>query len=169
MTVGTAEPARSPKVRELHDYWRAKRGSRRMPSRADIDPAEIKPLLPYVILADMRHDPLRVFFRLVGTGIVGAAKCDLTGHWLHEIDLDGNTPAWERIYRRVAGARAPVFGSTRATMPMGGDRRFDWVVLPLSADGESVNMTLELEDWEGLRHMSEADKAASTWRLEPLP
>lgn len=161
------ESSMSPKVRGLHEYWCAKRGSRLMPARADVHPEEIKSLLPYVILADMQHDPLRIFYRLVGTGIVDAAKCDLTGNWLHEVDLDGNTPAWEEIYRRVAETRAPVFGSTRARMPLGGDRCFDWVVLPLSADGETVDMTLELEDWEGLRHMSESDAKSATWHLEP--
>lgn len=167
MVMPAIDQSLSGKVSELHRYWRAKCGNRRMPSRADLDPVEIKPLLPYLILADMRHDPLRVYYRLVGTGIVEAAHCDLTGHWLHEIDLDGNTPAWTRIYERVAATRAPVFGSTRAIISLGGDRRFDWVVLPLSADGSTVNMTLELEDWEGLRHMSDSDHENARWSLEP--
>lgn len=158
----------STRVRTLHAYWNAKRGSRPMPARADIDPAEIKQLLPYILLADLHHDPLRVFYRLVGTGIVEAAKCDLTGHWLHEVDLDGNTPAWERVYRRVAETRAPVFGQTRAAVRPGDSRLFQWVVLPLSDDGAAVDRVLELEDWEMLRLMSEADIRGAAWSLEPM-
>jgi hypothetical protein len=158
----------SARVRTLYGYWMEKRGSRRMPARADIDPAEIKPLLPYLLLADLHHDPLRVFYRLVGTGVVAAAKCDLTGHWLHQVDLDGNTPAWERVYRRVAETGAPVFGQTRADIRPGDARLFQWVVLPLSDDGAIADRVLELEDWEMLRLMSEADVKSATWTLEPM-
>lgn len=156
----------SARVRAIHAYWRGKRGDGALPRRADIDPAEIKSLLPFVLLSDVHHDPFRVYFRLVGTGIVEAAKCDLTGHWLHEIDLDGNSPAWEEVYRRVAETRAPVFGQTRAAVRPGDDRLFQWVVLPLSDDGNRVDRVLELEDWDMLRLMSADDVRGASWRLE---
>src|SRR5690349_8298694 len=54
----------------LFCYWQAKRGGRAMPARADIDPAEIKALLPYMILVDVIYDTeagLDFVYRLVGT------------------------------------------------------------------------------------------------------
>lgn len=138
-----------------------------MPSRGDIDPAEIKELLPHLLITDISYPPLRVHFRLVGTGIVEAAHCDLTGHWLHETDLGGTDEAWARVYERVAVSRSPVFGQTRATVRATDTRLFHWVVLPLSDDGETVNHTLELEDWEMLRLMSEEDVNTAVWTLEP--
>jgi len=138
-----------------------------IPAR-DTDPAEIKPLLPYLLLTELLHDPLRVRFRLIGTRIVEAAKTDLTGQWLHEADLDGNNSIWNEVYRRVIETRAPVFGQTRATVRPGDVHLFQLVVLPLSDDGETVNRTVELEDWEMLRRLSKADVDAAEWRLEPL-
>jgi len=31
-----------PKIRRMHEYWLARRGARLMPSRADIDPVELR-------------------------------------------------------------------------------------------------------------------------------
>ena len=39
-------------VHQLRDYWTARRGDRRMPRKSDIDPSELKPLLPYILLGN---------------------------------------------------------------------------------------------------------------------
>ena len=39
----------SPRARRLYEYWLAKKSGRLMPSRADLDPAEFRDLLPYKI------------------------------------------------------------------------------------------------------------------------
>src|SRR3546814_12073410 len=64
---------KSARVKELYDYWCAKRGDRAMPGRDDIDPAELKALLPYVLLTAVHPQPLRVFIRLVGNPVPDAA------------------------------------------------------------------------------------------------
>ena len=163
------ERIRSARVRELYDYWAGKRRGRPMPSRDDIDPAEIKTLLPYLMITEVHYNPLRVRYRLLGTRIVEAAKTDLTGQWLHEADLSGNNSIWIEVYRRVTETMAPVFGRTRATVGPGDIQMFDWVVLPLSDDGATVNHTLKLEDWEMLRPLSREDVDAAEWTVEPLP
>lgn len=40
-------------LRRILDYWRTKKGERPAASRAEIDPAEIRSLLPYVGLVDV--------------------------------------------------------------------------------------------------------------------
>jgi len=160
------ERIRSARVRELYEYWADKRRGRHMPSRDDIDPAEIKSLLPYVLLTDIHHDPLRVFFRLVGTGVAEAAGRNLTGQWLHEVQLDGGAELWTKNYRRVVSERAPVCGRTRATVQPGDERIFEWILLPLSGDGATVDKTIELEDWEALRMMSDDEIEHATWTVE---
>jgi hypothetical protein len=160
------ERIRSARVRELYEYWADKRRGRHMPSREDIDPAEIKSLLPYVLLTDIHHDPLRVFFRLVGTGVAEAAGRNLTGQWLHEAQLDGGAELWTENYRRVVSERTPVCGRTRATVQPGDERIFEWILLPLSGDGATVDKTIELEDWEALRTMSDDEIEHATWTVE---
>lgn len=157
---------RSERVRALYAYWQEKRHGRRMPAREDIDPAEIKPLLPYILLTDIHCDPLRVFFRLVGTAVAEAAGRNLTGQWLHEAQLDGGLEPWMASYARLVRDRAPVCGRTRATIRPGDERQFEWILLPLSSDGETVDKTLELEDWEALRQMSNDEISHATWTIE---
>ena len=39
-------------------------------------------------------------------------------------------------------------------------------MLPLSSDGETVDKTIELEDWEALRRMSDTQLQQSDWSVE---
>jgi hypothetical protein len=45
------------RVLEFHDYWLARRGSRRFPRRADIEPTDIPHLLSGIVLLDVYYDP----------------------------------------------------------------------------------------------------------------
>jgi hypothetical protein len=58
---------RSTAIHGFDAYWRTKARGRRMPARADIDPAEIKPLLPDIVLLNVEWDPFRCRVRLRGT------------------------------------------------------------------------------------------------------
>ena len=42
------EDVPSTRARRMHQYWLAKKDERAMPARADIDPSEIKDLLPRI-------------------------------------------------------------------------------------------------------------------------
>jgi len=58
-----------------------------MPSRADIDPADLKRILPNILLAKIDRESRRVRYTLVGTRCVAHAGMDYTGHYLDEIDF----------------------------------------------------------------------------------
>src|SRR3954471_8865936 len=66
-------------VRAVYEYWRGKAAGRAMPYRADIDPAELKPVLPALMLVDVVPDPRRFVYRLVGTHEVAGRGRDPTG------------------------------------------------------------------------------------------
>src|SRR5215470_982711 len=67
-----------PKAVALYQYWNARRGIRLMPSRADIDPVEMRQWLPRIMLVDV--DPEGKFtYRLVGTQIVDLLGVNPTG------------------------------------------------------------------------------------------
>ena len=51
----------------MRQYWEEKRRGRLMPSRADIDPLELRRYLPGIILIDVVDDARRYVYRLVGT------------------------------------------------------------------------------------------------------
>src|SRR5215470_17691685 len=68
-----------PDVLAVHRYWQEKRRGRVMPSRADIDPIELKRFLPGIILINVVADERRYVYRLVGTREVAMRGKDPTG------------------------------------------------------------------------------------------
>jgi hypothetical protein len=97
--------------RLLLDYWLAKRGPRRMPVRADIDPAELVGLLPNLMLVDVVGDPARFRFRLVGTRVARASGEDRTGHFFDEYPFFRAYPSVLEQYRRVTSEVQPLLAT----------------------------------------------------------
>ncbi len=70
-----------PDLAECRAYWEGLRGSAFAPSRSQLDPMDLKSVLPRVMLVEVTpgHPP-RFLFRLSGTGI-----CDVHGRDLKEL------------------------------------------------------------------------------------
>jgi hypothetical protein len=126
----------------LHRSWLGKCGARRMPSRADVDPAEIKELLPYVILYDA--DPERRFrIRLVGEAIVTFVGRNFTGSEAAS-GMEPNAAAtMHAILNLVAESGTPRFRAGKAYWwREKAYRAFEACFLPLSPDDRTVNIIL---------------------------
>lgn len=67
-----------PVAHSLFEYWSRVRGDEIVPSRSDIRPADILPLLPHLIILEYRPDGTLVH-RLVGTACVEGLGADYTG------------------------------------------------------------------------------------------
>ena len=128
---------------DIHAYWLAKRGARRMPSRPDIDPTEIPKLLGNVMLVDVYHDPLRFRYRLVGQTIVDATGENRTGKCFDSVDFFAANPTVRAQYEAVVRTGEPVH-SLEPFYRL--DTRMEYAVerllLPLSSDGVTVDMIL---------------------------
>ena len=93
----------------MHEYWMAKKGDRLMPTRADMEPSEMKDLLPHVILTRLEYEPFRVLYKLVGRRAVENAGMDYSGRYLDELDFVSEIGTdWPATYRAIARDRAPV-------------------------------------------------------------
>lgn len=150
-------PVASPLIHQLHDYWNGKRAGRAMPRRSDIDPSEIKRLLPYVLLGEFAGDPVRLRYRLVGTEVVTVYGIDFTGQWLDEIDFgDQVDGGWPLQYRRVFDSRSPLFGSARLHSTSGMEMEYEFGLFPLSQSGEAPTHCLDLNDYRAALYEAEA-------------
>lgn len=131
---------KSPVNRFSYDYWKQKRGSRLMPGRGDIDPAEIAKILPHVFLLDVRLDPLDFRYRLIGTKMDEHMLGRYTGMWMSQIP---HQAAPSRIWancRQVALQAKPLCGDTPY---IGKGKEFlntEDLLMPLSDDGRRVQM-----------------------------
>ena len=119
------------RLRHLYDYWAAKRGSRRAPTRADIDPLDIPDLLPYLTLVDVLHDPLRFRYRLVGTAVVEALGRDATGRFADKRLLGTSADEIIRTFERHVRECRPFHRRSSLTWRDRGWLIVDAIDLPL--------------------------------------
>jgi hypothetical protein len=135
------DPQADP-LRKLLAYWLEKKGDRPAPIRTDIDPTEIKPLLPYIGLVDVERAPLRFRYRLTGTEITKCYGLELTGHYLDELDLNQHEADITQEYVRAAENGEPSCSVLEYTRKDGHHIRYERLVLPLSSDGRVVDMLI---------------------------
>jgi hypothetical protein len=129
-------------VRAIYDYWRLKAAGRAMPYRADIDPAELKPFLPAMMLVDVVHDTRRFVYRLVGTHEVAGRGRDPTGLSVAEAFYAGSAEEALAAYEYVAREKRPFCFCDPYITPDGWEEREDTVYLPLTRDGASVGVIM---------------------------
>jgi hypothetical protein len=133
---------RDLRLKALYDYWDRARGERKMPARADIDPAAIPQLLPYIIMYDVAPDG-GYTIRLVGEEVVHFVGHNTTGSRAGAMMPPRSAEMMMRILDAVAKGRAPRFRAGKAHWhPEKAYREFEACFLPLSADGEAVNIVL---------------------------
>ena len=131
-----------PKLQQLYDYWSAKRGERKMPSRADIDPLDMTFIMGNVILVDViAGTPLGFRIRLHGTNLVERAHYELTGKMLDDLPQVQFRDLTRQSFTKVANTAEPLRVLNDRVLD-DQPRRYETVILPLSADGARVDMLL---------------------------
>lgn len=151
--IRTIDPPASPVVGDsrldsLYRYWMSRRQGRAMPARRDIDPTEIPGAIwPHIMIVDVEHggDAPRFRYRRVGAVFWRALGQEPTGKYVDEVLPE--TASYREyvlgIYNEVVAQRRGLYTENIFTLdgqsiPMLTKR----VSLPLSADGEKVEMIL---------------------------
>jgi len=136
--------------------WRtleAKRDGRAMLSRADIDPGELRQVLPNVGLIEVHGEPPRFRVRLAGTGWRTDLGFEPTGMWLED---------WPHVtQRRLLTAsciavleQRQALRTRRQSVIDGTTLFYEAVIVPLSPDGGTITMLLTI---------------SAPWRSETVP
>lgn len=133
-----AEDLEQPSLRNFHRYWLDKRGTRRWPSRADIDPLDLKSLLGSIALLDVVHGadvttPPRFRYRVFGTRFVEWFGFDMTGRMLDDWPAPEYRAVMNASYREVAMAGRP-FRRLRSFVKDNRVLRYEALMLPLGND-----------------------------------
>lgn len=156
---------KTAELKKLYDYWSEKAGDRAMPSRGDLDPIiDIPELTSNIWLVDVERDPPGFRFRLLGTEVVAQYGMDFTGKRLDEMDFGGHREAIQRDYEETVRWKQPTYRShiieieeTMRRLP------YERVLLPLSDDGEAVDMILG----GGFRLENDAEESSAHIRPQP--
>jgi len=140
----------------IFEYWRSKLKGRRLPSRSDIVPGELRELLPFLFIAKVNTiTPAgrEINLRLVGTHIERALGFDLTG-----FPVGGVARHWQdftvgRDFFDAANQRSAIIATHELRGTITPEKflpqqtgaaflRYHRVVLPLSCDGFRVDRLL---------------------------
>lgn len=139
---GFAQAIQAPLLAELYAYWTAKRGDRFAPARAEIDPIEIPRLLPHLMLVDVIDGGARLRYRLAGTEIESRFGCSMVGRYVDEMMRGRYNHYVHELYRELLATRRALY-SESGYGPDGDSPLYTRrLMLPLSSDGQSVDMVL---------------------------
>ncbi len=147
-----------PETAAFFRYWESKRRGRMMPARRDIDPLDMRDWLPGVSLVEIHRDlderPSRLTYRLIGTRVTRLRGREDTGKSVHEAFFGESLDAALENYRLVITERKPVYDWDRTPSEDGLAREHETLLLPLSSDGETVDMVLVYQETE---HMTRGE------------
>ena len=123
-------------------YWAEKRGDRLMPARREIDPLDIIPALPNVIIIEVQRDPVDFLYRLIGTEVDKHSTQSYTGHKVSEIPHRAPpSTVWENLMM-VTKEKTPSCQRVPYVGPGYDFTETRQVLLPLSDDGTTVDHLL---------------------------
>ena len=129
------------RLKQVYAYWQMKRAGRAMPARRDIDPAEMRSVLPHLMLIDVEPGP-RYRYRLFGTAVTDAFGMNPTGKCVDEVMTGGYKAFLLGLYDDLCAEKKPIYSTsiygTKRDTKMWTQR----LMLPLSSDGAAVDKVL---------------------------
>ena len=134
-----------PQQTAIYDYWRSRCKNGNFPSRFDIEPEHITAHLPTVSLVEVRHGRQkspRFRYRLAGTGFWNLYEEEIQGRHIDELPIGDRCEYWQRILANIVTKRRPMAGVTKPGTPLGSHLAQFWIRMPLSSDGENIDMIL---------------------------
>lgn len=125
----------------LFDYWNAIRAGRPAPLRSEIQPGDIRRLLPHVFILE-RQDERTYRFRLAGTGLCSIYGMEFRGHNLLAMWQDECHASLRQALAEVTGnANVAVVEYTAATNHHR-EASFEMSMLPLAQDNGAITRVL---------------------------
>lgn len=143
------DEARSDIVRYMLSWWRGKCGGD-IPDRSDLDPLDLKSLLPNILISDVEHDPFRIRYRLVGTRAHEATGFNIVGRYLDELLPTDPDEPWMDDYALSYRTRRPVLGISSVRTTNGGLFTYEYGLFPLRKGGSMIEQFIAIEDYEDL-------------------
>ena len=126
--------------------WNERRGERLAPSRRDFEPWDFKPVLPVMMLIDVFSDPLDFRFRLSGSEVINVHGKELTGHSVRDFASEHYTRLVWQDFCELVERKQPQLCSISYVNRSGFLRNFSVLRLPLSSDGENVDMIIAVKE-----------------------
>lgn len=141
-----SDTLQNPVFAFAYDLWNRKRGGRSLPSRADFDPLELKPILARLMLIEVIADPPDFRYRLAGTLARDLTGEELTGRRVLDlVPPQHGRLLWNSLCEMQVD-RQPQYILLDIIVASGEPLSYRVLRLPLGADGETVDMVMVVQD-----------------------
>ena len=148
--VGASSEITDGRLRRLYDYWNAKRGDRPAPSRRDIDPVEIPDLLGFVNIFEVQDEPRDYKVRLNGSEVSEMMGQEVTGRYYSTILSGSDAVRCKAAFDLCVDQCRPTIVETSLAFCGKPYMAQTIVALPLSSDGERVDMIVTAHSYHAL-------------------
>ena len=134
----------TPELKSALAIWQAKRGSRTMPTRDDMNFRDLKTFLPHLAFLTIVRDGARVRFkvRLAGSALDTFLGGSTTGRFVDEAVPQRFAEKWAAMWIPTIDSRAPTRTVGRAEMPGRGYYISESLHAPLAEDGETPDVMM---------------------------
>jgi CheY-like chemotaxis protein len=181
--LGSWSVRRNPILRRGYEFWLQKCAGRPFPDRADLDPADIKDILPHLTIIEVAgsdREP-RFRYRLVGTAVVDAVGKDRTGCFADEVLQGRHADFLFGLWREVCASGCPIYAasaydieSDELAFSSDSGLSRERLLLPFSMQGDTVRqiVTVQTFDWKRRPltvHQLEEQGRGRTDTIERLP
>ncbi|MBV8534545.1 MAG: PAS domain-containing protein [Alphaproteobacteria bacterium] len=126
----------------LFAYWNRKLAGRRMPARSDIDPLDLKTVLPHLVLLDVQRTPLDFRYRVAGTRTYDIFGYDLTGRSVRDLEPRALSAGIWGCLEAMTRDGLPQHAHLEFATTRGYARSYRVLRLPLGDDGTTVDRIL---------------------------
>lgn len=141
-TTETPNGISDPRLKSLYGYWSDKKGVRGLPGRQDIDPLEMKDWLGNLMLIEFPGDITTYRIRLDGTNLEHYYGSRRTGRGIETLTSEEERDLIMEQYRPVIEEKQPAYIESDFINSDGVFSRQAKLILPLSTDGDRVDMVL---------------------------
>ncbi len=131
-------------LNEIRDIWREKTKTKPIASRADFDARTIKPFMRHLVIMEVEPQPdgsRRYRQRYEGSAIVEVFG-ELTGRYLDEYMPPDRVARWVAGHDIIALSGRPLRFVIKYNSPQISYLKSEVLMLPMSEDGEKVNMIM---------------------------
>lgn len=137
-----------PGLVELFEHWKTLRGERSMPQRSDFDPINVPRLLSTICLVEVINGGSDYYYRVAGSRLEDMTGQKMQNRLFSEITHVEARASMTATCEACVQSAAPVVIKNQLREPGRDHLSITAIILPLSEDGETVNMILTLTEFE---------------------
>lgn len=137
-----------PGLAELLEHWKTLRGERQMPRRSDFNPAQVPRLLSALCLVEVIDGGNDYYYRVAGSRLEEMCGQKLQSRRFSEIPHAEARESMQATCKACVQSAGPVVIKNQLREPGRDHMSITAIILPLSDDGETVNMVLTLTEFE---------------------